>query len=317
VGKDYYKILDVDKGASQEEIKKAFRKLAHTHHPDKPGGNEEKFKEATEAYCYETVSRYQWRTYDNHSPADHMGIPGLEKLGTNHIQRMWTFYNAVEDQRLQDDRMWEGFKLSISPHTKGVKKIDQRDTQQRREELNRRQSVQDRFYYIATGVLEVGPKGVVKDTPPGLAVKSVEDLEQEMYRWVTGQEDQHDQVVRAYKERISRKHEEVKTERARRAALMREQYDDNAVLASTALVGYTAEQLQEILKGRRTGVRSVLPGGGGARDYLYEKYLERPADPGLLQAEGGQLKTRGGKNLTPHIENRQVPFQVEDLEGEE
>lgn len=48
--KDYYKTLGVDKGASQEEIKKAFRKMAHTCHPDKPGGSEEKFKEINEAY---------------------------------------------------------------------------------------------------------------------------------------------------------------------------------------------------------------------------------------------------------------------------
>ncbi|MEX2013951.1 MAG: DnaJ C-terminal domain-containing protein [Parcubacteria group bacterium] len=49
--KDYYKILGVNKDASEEEIKKAFRKLAHVHHPDKSGGNEAKFKEASEAYA--------------------------------------------------------------------------------------------------------------------------------------------------------------------------------------------------------------------------------------------------------------------------
>jgi molecular chaperone DnaJ len=47
--KDYYKILGVEKGAPTEDIKKAFRKLAHKHHPDK-GGDEAKFKEANEAY---------------------------------------------------------------------------------------------------------------------------------------------------------------------------------------------------------------------------------------------------------------------------
>jgi curved DNA-binding protein len=51
MSKDYYKILGVEKGASEDEIKKAFRKLAHEHHPDKKGGNETKFKEASEAYA--------------------------------------------------------------------------------------------------------------------------------------------------------------------------------------------------------------------------------------------------------------------------
>lgn len=48
--KDYYAILGVSKTATEDEIKKAFRKLAHQYHPDKQGGNEEKFKEVNEAY---------------------------------------------------------------------------------------------------------------------------------------------------------------------------------------------------------------------------------------------------------------------------
>ncbi|MDD5464659.1 MAG: molecular chaperone DnaJ [Candidatus Moranbacteria bacterium] len=46
---DYYEILGVQKTASQDEIKKAFHKLAHKYHPDK-GGDEKKFKEINEAY---------------------------------------------------------------------------------------------------------------------------------------------------------------------------------------------------------------------------------------------------------------------------
>ena len=50
MSKDYYNILGVDKAASKEEIKKAFRNLAHKYHPDKKDGDEKKFKEANEAY---------------------------------------------------------------------------------------------------------------------------------------------------------------------------------------------------------------------------------------------------------------------------
>ncbi|MCX6798237.1 MAG: molecular chaperone DnaJ, partial [Candidatus Falkowbacteria bacterium] len=49
MSKDYYNILGVNKNASPDEIKTAFRKKAHEHHPDK-GGNAEKFKEFNEAY---------------------------------------------------------------------------------------------------------------------------------------------------------------------------------------------------------------------------------------------------------------------------
>ncbi len=50
MAKDYYDILGVGKNASDDEIKKAYRKLAHKYHPDKSGGDAEKFKEINAAY---------------------------------------------------------------------------------------------------------------------------------------------------------------------------------------------------------------------------------------------------------------------------
>lgn len=48
--RDYYEVLGVSKDASDDELKKAFRKAAVKFHPDKEGGDETKFKEASEAY---------------------------------------------------------------------------------------------------------------------------------------------------------------------------------------------------------------------------------------------------------------------------
>jgi molecular chaperone DnaJ len=48
--KNYYDILGVVKTATEDDIKKAYRKLAHKYHPDKSGGDESKFKEINEAY---------------------------------------------------------------------------------------------------------------------------------------------------------------------------------------------------------------------------------------------------------------------------
>lgn len=78
--RDYYEVLGVDKGASADEIKKAYRKLAVKYHPDRNPGDkeaEEKFKEATEAY--EILSDDQKRPlYDQYGFA---GVDGNSGFG--------------------------------------------------------------------------------------------------------------------------------------------------------------------------------------------------------------------------------------------
>lgn len=77
--RDYYEVLGVSKTASDDEIKKAFRKLAVQHHPDKEGGNEDKFKEINEAY--EVLKDKQKRQrYDQFG---HAGVGGAAGGGAN------------------------------------------------------------------------------------------------------------------------------------------------------------------------------------------------------------------------------------------
>lgn len=70
--RDYYEVLGIAKDASADEIKKAFRKAAVKHHPDKEGGDEAKFKEINEAY--EVLKDQQKRQrYDQFG---HAGVGG-------------------------------------------------------------------------------------------------------------------------------------------------------------------------------------------------------------------------------------------------
>lgn len=69
---DYYKILGVEKGSTQSEVKKAYRKLALKYHPDKNNGNkgaEAKFKEISEAYAVLSDPEKK-KQYDRYGSAD-------------------------------------------------------------------------------------------------------------------------------------------------------------------------------------------------------------------------------------------------------
>lgn len=65
MSKDYYELLGVSRDASADDIKKAFRKLAHKYHPDKKDGDAAKFKEVSEAYSVlsDEKKRAEYNTY--------------------------------------------------------------------------------------------------------------------------------------------------------------------------------------------------------------------------------------------------------------
>ena len=77
--RDYYEVLGLKKGATADEIKKAYRKLAKEHHPDK-GGSEDKFKEVSEAY--DTLSDSEKKSnYDRFGSSK--GGPQANPFGRN------------------------------------------------------------------------------------------------------------------------------------------------------------------------------------------------------------------------------------------
>ncbi len=94
--RDYYEVLGVNKSASQDEIKKAYRKAAVKHHPDKEGGDEEKFKEASEAY--EVLSNTEKKQrYDQFG---HAGVGTSAASGGGHPGAGFGGFGNVNGQRV-------------------------------------------------------------------------------------------------------------------------------------------------------------------------------------------------------------------------
>jgi len=143
--KDYYSILGVDRGATTEAIKKAYRKLAHKYHPDvsKDPEGEEKFKEVAEAYetlkdpekraAYDQLGRHQpghdfqpppgWGgqqgdaqfSFDDADLADILaGLSGGRHAGGGHIRMPGQDYDVAATISLMDAYRGTEVELNLS-----------------------------------------------------------------------------------------------------------------------------------------------------------------------------------------------------------
>jgi len=119
---DYYELLGVAKSATQDEIKKAFHKLAHKHHPDK-GGDEKKFKEINEAYqvLSDKTKRAQ---YDQFGRVFENGQPGGNPF------EGWAWGSGQQGQNVEFDfgdigDIFEDFFGGASPF--GARKSSKKD----------------------------------------------------------------------------------------------------------------------------------------------------------------------------------------------
>ena len=94
--RDYYEVLGVDRKASEEDIKRAYRKLAMKHHPDRnqddKGDSEAKFKECAEAY--EVLSEPEKRQrYDQYGPE---GVRGQHDFSHMNVEDIFSMFNLDE-----------------------------------------------------------------------------------------------------------------------------------------------------------------------------------------------------------------------------
>ena len=98
--RDYYEVLGVDKSASEDEIKKAYRKIAIKYHPDRNPGNkeaEEKFKEAAEAYdvLHDPQKRQQYDQFGFNGPGAGFGGGGFGGGASMNMDDIFSMFGDI------------------------------------------------------------------------------------------------------------------------------------------------------------------------------------------------------------------------------
>lgn len=275
-----------------------------------------------EAYCYEPYSRAAWRMCGRQPGVQ--GIPGAERLGLNHVQRLWVAYNIAEDDRDILLREWQAAKLVASAMSpKGIRKINESDERLQEREERRRRDVAERMVHMVLYGHEEEPETAWKvkvqgqevEVPAVRIARTPDELEEQFRAWVAGEKDWHDLVVDTYKARIA-------------ALFNREQKERDEVLENLAepgvqgglgegpLVGYTPEQLREFrpdLLTSRPGARWVADGSAPAT--MYEKYVAQEAQPGRLRADAhGVYEVAPEKvDLQSKVEQRMPRLSTEPM----
>lgn len=254
-------------------------------------------------------------------------LPGIEHLGINAIQGVWTAYNKAEDQRILDLTQWNYTKNIMSCHApKGVKKIEDRDKKELEKRKEDQQKILDKFYYRATGVTDFNDERFseddsnLDDNGEIRFAHTAEELADEMHRWVTGEADQHDRIVTEYKEGIRRRMLEERRARDRRLAQIRQEAE---IAAQTfgydtkrpKVVGYSFDEIQEMMKERGVGMTGARDIGftPSRRERAFDRWVEENPDAGNLVSDGDRLLASRSElpRAEPQRPKRSLQEQVE------
>jgi hypothetical protein len=264
-----------------------------------------KAHEAAFVYCYENDSRNLWRSLGKQWPVSDRitGVPGSESLGPNHVQIVWSTWNESEDHRLRDQYQWSLTKNMMGVHApKGIKNVDASDKKEAERVEKDRQRALDMHFYVSEGVIDNAGKLVGGGTGELRGevhtAHTAEELADEMRRWVAGEDDRHDAVVRHYKESVRQKmvdeaaRRQMNLVRLRREAETRsEEYGG----VPAPIIGYTLEQVRNLMSEKDTsvpaGARKIYDMDGKNR--TYDKWIANEPGAGALKEESGGLEAKG------------------------
>lgn len=174
-----------------------------------------------EPFTIEKASRALWLQCKHIPiPSDRIsGVIGSETLGINLAQRLWVSLNTQQDEIEKERKEWGNAKFVASAQSpKGVEKINKKEQSAKEQDEIRKKRFLDEFFYRQTGVITDDED---KGKTTNRVVKSAstpDELEKEMRMWVSGEHDEHDKIVLAYKNKVKERQEKELLERQQRIA---------------------------------------------------------------------------------------------------
>jgi len=250
-----------------------------------------------ESFCYTEESRYMWKSWKAKNKFSNFRFDSL-----NQIQNSWVIWNEAEDHRLESNSEWEkAFFIASATNPKGVETVSKKwKTQESLEEERRREFV------------EKAKKGEFEQSPSSTPRrnfnkhKSVEELREEMRKWVLGEEDEHDNIVTEYKNEIQRTVEEMQR-RSEEIKLRnkRKKEDIERTVTGVSLIGFTEEQIRSRVKPIETTsfVEDV-------NKNIIDNFIMKPIDKGNLFVDGIEVKGEYKEDsLMDRISNRKPTME--------
>lgn len=224
-------------------------------------------KYAVYPFCHDPQSRVMWSQLKVHP-----------KLRLDDVTDVWVSYNQTEDDRLVQDRNWDYVKFlaSATVGSKAMVKVEAHDKSAQQKLREYRDTVLREYYAYLAGVDPTTVSSVSKGPH-----KTVLSLEEEFQRWVNGEEDEHDRIIREYKQRVMENREALRRQQEERLAQINKWKEEEG-LDTGILKVVSPEELREMSQHR--GVRQIED----TPKYSLDKALafSQPAKPeNLLSGE--------------------------------
>ena len=250
-----------------------------------------------EAFSYEDESRSVWLSWQAKSK---LGINFLDDL-TN-IQSHWVVWNQIEDERRKVRVEWEqALLVTSSMNSKGAKSIRESwEIEDKKTETYR----EDLMKSARSGKMDKTEVRRIKNKK-----NNFQDLKDEFKRWVSGEEDEHDRIIREYKESMYKKIEDDKrrAEEARERNRRRREEMYNLRNSSSISTPVTALTDEEVARLSSTKKYKENNDHEERFEHVKERYiLAQEVSPNVSVDDSGNLvsKTPKKKSLMEQISSR-------------